>query len=227
MPTSSWAMAAGVQHAVAVDVTARAWGWGDKSVGAIGTGESNANTTAPSPERSDLGGALALAAGEEHTLAIGPDGSVKAVGVNAGRFGNGSTTSSDVPVTIGSFLLADNSWLTDDADDDTLETWREYLLGTDPLNPDSNGNGVLDGLDDASGSNAANPDVDGDSIPNWVEQANGTDPYRADSDGDSYNDDVDAFPLDASRHNLPSSNPYDTTGPVITLKEPVSARPVP
>ena len=52
-------------------------------------------------------------------------------------------------------------------------------------------------------------------------------PIESDSDGDSFNDDVDAFPLDASRHILPSSNPYDTTGPVITLKEPVSARPVP
>ena len=41
-------------------------------------------------ERSDFGGALALAAGEKHTLSIRPDGSVTGAGVNGGRLGNGS-----------------------------------------------------------------------------------------------------------------------------------------
>ena len=63
-----------------------------------------------------------------------------------------------------------------------------------------------------------------DGVPNWVEQLNGTDPFRADTDGDAVNDLNDAFPLDPTRSMAPSSNPSDTTPPVVTLKEPVSAQ---
>ena len=127
-------------------------------------------------------------------------------------------------MTIPSFTLGDNTWLSGDADLDGLETWREYLLGTDPLNRDTNGNGVMDGLDDRSGLDGQNPDVDEDGVPNWVEQLNGTDPFRGDTDGDTVSDLNDAFPLDPTRSMAPSSNPSDTTPPVVTLKEPVSAR---
>jgi hypothetical protein len=37
----------------------------------------------------------------------------------------------------------------------------------------------------------------------------------------------DAFPLDPSRSLPPSSNPNDTTPPMVTLKEPVSAQLIP
>jgi hypothetical protein len=62
---------------------------------------------------------------------------------------------------------------------------------------------------------------------NWTERQNGTDPFRADTDGDSVSDLNDAFPLDPTRSLPLSSNPSDTTPPIVTLKEPVSARPVP
>ena len=62
---------------------------------------------------------------------------------------------------------------------------------------------------------------------NWLEIAKGTDPSRADSDGDGVSNLNDAFPLDPTRSMAPSANPSDTTPPIITLKEPVSARPVP
>ena len=64
-------------------------------------------------------------------------------------------------------------------------------------------------------------------MPNWIEQKNGTDPFNADTDGDSVNDANDAFPLDPTRSMAPSSNPSDTTPPVVTLKEPVSAQLIP
>jgi alpha-tubulin suppressor-like RCC1 family protein len=215
----------GGEHAIAVDATARSWAWG-LTGGHLGFGVTfAANST--TPERSDLAGALLVSGGDAHSVAVMPDGTLRAFGSNQGQLGDGSTTVSSVPVTVSSLTLADNTWLTGDADADALATWREYYLGTDPLNADTNGNGILDGLDDDGGLSATNPDVDGDGVPNWVERANGTDPFRADTDGDTVSDSADAFPLDPTRSLAPSSNPSDTTPPVVTLKEPVSARLVP
>ena len=213
---------AGSAHALAIDSTARGWGWGDRSLVVVEGG--GAGTT---PEGSDLNGVIAIAGGDAHTLAIRPDGSVAAFGTNGGRLGNGSSASTDQIVTASGLELADNAWLIADADADGLATWREYLSGTDPLNPDTNGNGILDGLDARSGADGLNPDVDGDGVPNWIEQVNGTDPFRADTDGDTVPDGSDVYPLDPTRSMAPSSNPSDTTPPIITLKEPVSAVPVP
>ncbi|KAB7627950.1 putative Ig domain-containing protein [Alkalilimnicola sp. S0819] len=53
------------------------------------------------------------------------------------------------------------------------------------------------GLDPLDGSDAA-IDSDGDTLTNLEEYALGTHPQRADTDGDGHNDNVDAFPLDAS-----------------------------
>ena len=41
------------------------------------------------------------------------------------------------------------------------------------------------------------------------------------------NDANDAFPLDPTRSMALSPNPADTTPPIVTLKAPVSARPIP
>jgi len=220
--------AAGADHALALDANARTWAWGDASFLALAVGDmvQSENQRAWVPERSDLQDALSISGGSTHTLAVIADGTVQAFGSN-GAIGNGTTASATEPTEVSGLVLADNAWLLGDPDLDTLVTWREYYLGTDPLNADSNGNGILDGHDDASGANAVNPDVDGDGVPNWIERINGTDPLRADTDGDSVSDLNDVFPLDPTRSMAPSSNPSDTTPPVVTLKEPVSARPIP
>jgi hypothetical protein len=88
---------------------------------------------------------------------------------------------------------------------------------------DSNGDGLSDLVDVLSGIDPANPDVDGDGVPNVVELAQGTDPFTADSDGDGYSDLVDAFPLDATRHDAPTADPNDHTPPTITLSKPTNA----
>jgi alpha-tubulin suppressor-like RCC1 family protein len=213
---------AGSAYALAVDRTALAWAWGRaQTAAAIGDRD---NGEARVPERSAFSDVIGISGGDGHTLALAPDGGVVVAGDNSGRYGNGSTAFIAGLVTVPSFAIADNAWLISDADLDGLDTWREYLLGTDPLNPDTNGNGILDGVDDRSGLDGQNPDIDEDGVPNWVEQLNGTDPFRADTDGDSVSDLNDAFPLDPTRSMAPSSNPSDTTPPVVTLKEPVSAR---
>jgi alpha-tubulin suppressor-like RCC1 family protein len=222
-------IAAGTNHAIVVDAAARSWAWGHGLNGALGLGANTVYQSAPIPRRSDVGGVLAVAAGDAHTLAAQPDGTVRAYAAN-GRspLGNGPPSYTELTgVVMSGLTLADNAFLAADQDADDLVTWREYLLGTDPLNPDTNGNGILDGHDDAIGANGLDPDSDDDGVPNWIEQTNGTDPFNADTDGDSVNDANDAFPLDPTRSMAPSSNPSDTTPPVVTLKEPVSAQLIP
>ena len=156
------------------------------------------------------------------------DGSVWSAGSNnSGVLGIGSLASPTVWTATSGLTLANQTWLGTDADGDGLSAWREYLLGTDPLNADTDGNGVPDGVDVAAGRPAAQLDPDGDGVTTARETANGTDPYRADTDGDGVSDGVDLFPLDPTRSALPPPTPGDTTPPVITLIEPTNAVPVP
>lgn len=224
------AISAGRAHALALRSDGRLWSWGENG-GKLGleAGQLWVNQKAPVP--GDRYPAVLLVAGVwDRTVVARIDGSVWGSGYNQlGQLGNGATSTSDVfePVAASGLVLADNSWLVTDADGDGVPTWRELLLGLDPLNADTNGNGVADGAEIATSQHAAHPDSDGDGVPNIVEQTRGTDPFNADSDGDGVNDALDAFPLDPTRSTAPTPNPADTTPPVITLLEPTTARPVP
>jgi hypothetical protein len=105
-----------------------------------------------------------------------------------------------------------------------LSTWREYLAGTDPLNADTDGDGVPDGVQVASG-HPENLDPDGDGLSTALERLLGTDPYNPDTDGDGIADGVDAYPIDPTRSQFPTPDPNDHTPPVITLILPTNARP--
>lgn len=73
---------------------------------------------------------------------------------------------------------------------------RELGLGTDPMSPDTDGDGLLDGWEAAhgldplvpSGDDGADADVDGDGLTNIQEQRRGTDPWNPDTDGDGLSD---------------------------------------
>ncbi len=74
--------------------------------------------------------------------------------------------------------------------------WYENESVADPLDPDSDDDGLLDGFEVAHGfdplgadESAGDPDVDG--LTNLQEQAAGTDPNDADSDGDGFPDGVE------------------------------------
>jgi hypothetical protein len=81
-----------------------------------------------------------------------------------------------------------------DADGDHLIDQRETLtFGTDPHDPDSDADGLLDGFEARFGLDPAVPgdetaDSDADGLTNLVEQAARTDPRVADSDGDGMTD---------------------------------------
>lgn len=83
-----------------------------------------------------------------------------------------------------------------DPDHDDLSNLTEQTLGTDPRNPDTDGDGIPDGvevangLDPLSGANDDGPDgdADGDGISNADEIAAGTSPIIADRDLDGIPD---------------------------------------
>jgi len=71
-----------------------------------------------------------------------------------------------------------------DTDGDGLNDGDEVTGGTDPLNPDSDEDGLNDGDEATEGTDPVNPDTDGDGLTDGEEIAEGTDPLDPDPDGD-------------------------------------------
>lgn len=220
---------AGWLHGLGTDARGTVWGWGYSGWSQLGDAAAHCpNLGCRVPVRvPSLTHALRASGGYQHSLALRADGHVLAIGTNsAGQLGDGTYTLRPSAVVVPGLVLASNAGLLDDPDGDRLPTWREYLVGTDPFNADTNGNGFGDGDDLLDGS-ASHPDPDGDGVPSSVERARGTDPLLADTDADGVPDGLDAFPLDPTRSAAPTPTPGDVTPPVITLTAPTSAQPYP
>ncbi len=214
-------------HATAIGSRGEVWTWGANNDYLLG-GTDNGALRAYPLWVTGVRDVLSLAAGNSHTLLILADGRVQAWGGNAaGQLGDGTNVAKPLPVTVQGLTLVDNAWLASDSDEDGIPAWREYDLGTDPLDADTNDDGIPDGLSADSALESPNPDSDGDGLSNETEAALGTNPFLVDTDGDGVADRLDKFPLDPARSDVPPPNPLDTTPPVITLTEPVSARPIP
>lgn len=111
----------------------------------------------------------------------------------------------------------------DDFDNDGSTNEQERDNNTDPTNSDSDGDGLLDGVEtntgtfDSPGNTGTNPnnvDSDGDSLSDG-DEVNGaggfvTDPTKADTDGDGFDDDVEiaagSDPTDIN--SIPVSNGF-------------------
>lgn len=78
----------------------------------------------------------------------------------------------------------------EDSDGDGLPNQQEVDIGTDPFNPDTDGDGLSDGEEVLRrGTDPLNPDSDGDSLTDGEEVLQrGTDPLNPDTDGDGLND---------------------------------------
>ena len=95
------------------------------------------------------------------------------------------------------------AWNAADCDNDGVTNEQELLDGTNPLNPDSDGDGVKDGTEKTDGTDGTDGcdfvlanqtvttstawnagDCDGDGVTNRQEILNNTDPLLGDSDGD-------------------------------------------
>ena len=93
-----------------------------------------------------------------------------------------------------------------DKDNDGLSNLNEYLKGTDPTNPDTDADGLKDGVEtntgvwtssNDTGTDPLNPDTDGDGLPDGVEtntgifvnsNNTGTNPLLKDTDSDGFYD---------------------------------------
>jgi len=221
------AMGGGWTFSLALKKEETVWSWGSNASGELGDGTTTSRTTPA--EIPWLSKVVGLAVGPNHGLALREDGSIWTWGLNAsGQLGDGTNTSRGIPMPIPGFNSVDQSWLDSDPDGDGLSTRLELQLGSDPMNPDTNGDGIPDGAAYAMGISLTDPDMDHDGVDNRTERRNGTDPFRPDTDDDMYWDgpgidgthQVDCFPLDRTRHDCPSP-----TGirPHITLTEPTNA----
>jgi outer membrane protein OmpA-like peptidoglycan-associated protein len=82
-----------------------------------------------------------------------------------------------------------------DDDNDGLTNPDEKLLGTDPMNPDTDGDGLLDGAEVKTfKTNPLNPDTDGDGLKDGEEvMTYKTDPNKVDTDVDGLKDGEEAM----------------------------------
>ncbi len=83
-----------------------------------------------------------------------------------------------------------------DGDGDTLINLAEYLNGTNPHDPDTDGDGLNDAWEiqynfsptDSNGENGPDGDADGDGLTNLAEYGSHTNPRKEDTDEDGLND---------------------------------------
>jgi alpha-tubulin suppressor-like RCC1 family protein len=226
-------VAAGTAHSFAIREDHVLFAWGLNQHGQLGTIAIDTQSGGGPRARLLPGpvglppGVIAIDTGAEHSVALTADGRLWTWGTNLkGQLANGTAEGiREIPEAVAGVVVSDGSWLFGDFDEDGLSNGRESELGADPANPDSNGDGILDGA--ADGSTASVMDVDGDGVDNAIELARGTDPFLADTDGDGVDDSEDAFPLDSLRKAFSAHDPLDNTKPVITLVEPKSAEKIP
>ena len=90
-----------------------------------------------------------------------------------------------------------------DSDEDMLLDGDEVnLRGTDPLNPDTDGDGLNDGEEVILGTNPTHPDSDRDGLPDGQETPPCPDPLNPDSDRDGIIDSQDIDPCDPNNPSL-------------------------
>jgi alpha-tubulin suppressor-like RCC1 family protein len=100
--TKNSGLFAGCQHTLALTTTGKVLAWGANSAGQLGNGRTGGHAATPVRTRLPKGTTVAaISAGCDHSLARTRKGHVLAWGLgHNGELGNGTTTSSDIPVRV-------------------------------------------------------------------------------------------------------------------------------
>lgn len=99
------AIAAGVNHSLALGDNRKVFAWGDNTYGQLGNGT---NTAAPSTSPvTSLDGVVSISAGQFHSVALTRSATIKAWGLNDhGQLGDNSTTNRNAPVTADVVIIS-------------------------------------------------------------------------------------------------------------------------
>ena len=170
--------------------------------------------------------------GETNGEEVDPDGDG-----TAGPNGTNPTDPCSYDPALQDLAIVTVAWLALDCDNDGLSNEEEVdpdgdgtpgPNGTNPLNPDSDGDGVTDGDEESDGTNGNDPcdlvlssqtvtpsaewlalDCDNDSLTNENEVIIGTDPFNPDSDGDGVTDGDEVDPDGDGTPGPNGTNPND------------------
>lgn len=129
--TGAVQISAGGGFMLAVDSTGAVWSWGHNDSGQLGNGTTGPGTNTDVAGRvSGLSGIIAVAAGDNTSLALRSDGTVWAWGSNAqGQLGDGTTTNRDTPERVpgltGITLIAQTGASFALRSDGTLFAWGD------------------------------------------------------------------------------------------------------
>jgi uncharacterized repeat protein (TIGR01451 family) len=98
--TGMTAVAGAQNHSLALKSDGTVWAWGDNDLGTLGDGTTS-DYRVTAGQVSGLTGVIAIAGGDNHSLALKSDGTVWAWGLNSsGQLGDGTTTNKTTPVQV-------------------------------------------------------------------------------------------------------------------------------
>jgi alpha-tubulin suppressor-like RCC1 family protein len=95
------AVTGGGNFSLALESDGSVWGWGENGYGQLANGTTTLFGGVTKPTKAKLSSVIAIAAGDEHTLALRSDGTVWAAGSNRwGQLGTGTFNDSGNPVRV-------------------------------------------------------------------------------------------------------------------------------
>jgi alpha-tubulin suppressor-like RCC1 family protein len=199
-------IAGGASHSLALKTDGTLWAWGLNSLNQLGDGTATQRVF-PVQVKDTSGlfitGVVDFFGGASHSLASRSDGTAWGWGLNslgqAGSIATGTNPNIATKILTGSspFLII---VALGDPDGDTLLTWQERELGTNPNLADTDGDTMPDNYEVTNNLNPlvndAAADPDNDQSTNAQERAAGTNPQNPDTDADQARDGEDIYPLD-------------------------------